>query len=355
MGRKMKSLLNKSLKQYVESTVIILLIAMPLFYLITTKFYSEEISEILQKTQEGEKITNNDLKQDIAFGVILQYLLIFVVLSLSFYFVIRLKTKKMFSSFYDTIKKANDFNIEKDSIPQFKSTDIKEFNQLNTSLSNLITNDVKRYNLQKHFTENASHELQTPIAIFQSKLDILLQEDLSERQTELVSQLYLVSNRLKHLNKNLLLLAKLDNNQFKDFQDIDLRQQISSNISLYNDLCPKNKIKIIDNLSFSPKVKGNVFLFDSLFNNLLTNAIRNSEEEDEITVVLTENTLSFSNKAKNGSLDTEHLFNRFSYQENDIKGNGLGLAIAKSICEYNAWQIKYLYKESKHFFIISFI
>ncbi|MCH3924221.1 MAG: hypothetical protein LKE30_04810 [Bacteroidales bacterium] len=96
-------------------------------------------------------------------------------------------------------KKANDFNIEKDTIPQFKPTDIKEFNQLNTSLSNLITNDVKRYNLQKHFTENASHELQTPIAIFQGKLDVLLQEDLSERQAELVSLLYLVSNRLKHL------------------------------------------------------------------------------------------------------------------------------------------------------------
>lgn len=77
------------------------------------------------------------------------------------------------------------------------------------------------YRVQKEFTENASHELQTPLAIFQSKLDLLLQQqELTESQAEIIQDLYQMTSRISRLNRNLLLLAKIDNAQFAKSENI---------------------------------------------------------------------------------------------------------------------------------------
>ena len=72
--------------------------------------------------------------------------------------------------------------MESGVVPQLPTTDISEFQQLNATLTRIMTDSVKTYKVQKEFTENASHELQTPLAIAQVKLDNLMQDDtLSER------------------------------------------------------------------------------------------------------------------------------------------------------------------------------
>lgn len=120
----------------------------------------------------------------------------------------RFITHRLWLPFDDTLQKTEQFNLAQSAVPQFQKTEIKEFARLNNSLAKLMQKDKEIYRIQKEFTENASHELQTPISIIRSKLDLLMQEELDERSMSLVSDLYDLNTRMEHLNRNLLLLAK---------------------------------------------------------------------------------------------------------------------------------------------------
>jgi signal transduction histidine kinase len=151
--------------------------------------------------------------KDLILGLIGQYGILIIILLVSLSLMQQFISRKLWSPFYSTLQQIKSFNLEKGNIPVFEKTDIKEFSQLNDILEVLIKDNLKTYTQQREFIENASHELQTPLSIFQSQLDILLQQpELTEKQVEIMQSLYSVSSRMTRLNKNLLLLAKIDNN-----------------------------------------------------------------------------------------------------------------------------------------------
>lgn len=164
--------------------------------------------DIIEAVQLGTSIPHIDLERDIMVGMMLQFLLIFLVLSLALFIMMRFITHRLWLPFDDTLQKTEQFNLAQSAVPQFQKTEIKEFARLNNSLAKLMQKDKEIYRIQKEFTENASHELQTPISIIRSKLDLLMQEELDERSMSLVSDLYDLNTRMEHLNRNLLLLAK---------------------------------------------------------------------------------------------------------------------------------------------------
>ena len=350
----MKSLLNKTLTQFIVCTIIILLLATPLFYLLTKHYYAEDMIDIIEATQQNQPIPELDLEQDIMQGVMIQFPLISGVLGIAIILMTRFVSKRLWKPFEDTLKQLEHFKLESETIPLLPASDIKEFNQLNQSLNRMMTNSLKSYKVQKEFTENASHELQTPLAAFQSKLDVLLQfPDLTEQQAEMMQGLYQISGRLSRLNRNLLLLAKIDNKQYNQMSVINVMttleellpflENMTEGITLHKDFQIPELI-----------VNGNKSLLESMINNLIVNAVRYNLPEGEITITIKENELTISNTSNEMPLDSKLIFNRFYHPAEKIQGNGLGLAIVKAICDYHSWSIQYHHENNKHYFTVHF-
>jgi len=212
---KKKSLMYKSLTQFIVCVAILLLLATPLFYWLTKSFYSEDMIDIIEAVQQGKPVPALDLEEDILHGIMIQFALIVTVLGVAIVLMMRFISGRLWQPFDKTLEVIEHFKLENGVCPQLAESDTKEFARLNTALQRLMTNSLNSYRLQKEFTENASHELQTPLAVFQSKLDLLLQQpELTERQADIIQDLYQMNNRLSRLNRNLLLLAKMENNQF---------------------------------------------------------------------------------------------------------------------------------------------
>lgn len=349
----MKSLLNKSLFQFLVCAAIIFLLTAPLFYLLTRHFYAEEIIDIIESVQQGDSIPPLDLEEDIMIGMMIQFLLIFVVLSISLLITMRFITRRLWHPFDDTLQKTEQFNLAQGDIPRFGETEIKEFARLNRSLKRLMEKDQESYRIQKEFTENASHELQTPIAITRSKLDLLMQEELTERQMNLISDLYDINTRVGHLNRNLLLLAKIENAQYKEMEDIDPGHFIKVSLPMYEALQDGLRLSVFDNRTHPGIVRANPALLECLLNNLIINAMRHTTTiGSEIKIIIGDCSLAVSNQGEGKALDSQALFQRFRFGDTKKVGNGLGLSIVKAICDYHKWSVQYSFENGFHVFTV---
>lgn len=310
---KNNTLLYKTLKQSLLCTIVCFILTAPLFYLLTKYFYAEDMMDIIQAVKQGESIPKLDLETDIIAGMMLQFLLIFTVISLALFITLRFITKKMWKPFDDTLRKAENFNLAQSDIPAFMNTDINEFKFLNDSLEKLMRKAKEIYQIQKEFTENASHKLQTPIAIIRNKLDLLMQENLTENQMMIVSDLYSLTVRMGHLNRDLLLLAKIENSQYVVNEKIDVVKLLSDSLPLYDCVLNGMKLIVTDHRTQKDKtVTANPNLMESLLKNLIVNAIRYSPAKSEINIDVMDNGISVTNTSiNNNPLDARTLFTRF--------------------------------------------
>lgn len=353
---KSKSLLSKTMMQFSLCTTAVFVLTTPLFYLLTKHFYAEDMIDIIESVELCEGIPPLDLERDIIAGMMLQFLLIFSVISLSLFITMRFITRRLWHPFDDTLQKTEQFNLAQDSSPQFMPTDIREFARLNRSLDSMMRKDREIFRIQKEFTENASHELQTPLAVISSKLDLLLQEDLTEPQMHLVSDLYRQTLHMGHLNRNLLLLAKIENAQYTATEEIDIAVLLSDMQSL-SDVLQNGAIMHVDDRRTDcyATIRANAVLLECLLKNLIVNAIRHMAPGSEVEVVMTDDGIDVSNESVDGTpLDTDTLFRRFHSGDVRQKGNGLGLAIVKAICDLHEWTVEYRFEAGRHCFSVCF-
>ncbi|MCC8187187.1 MAG: HAMP domain-containing histidine kinase [Bacteroides sp.] len=284
-----------------------------------------------------------------------QYAVLFAVLLLLLAWLQRRIARKLWVPFYHTLAQVEQFRLERGTVPVFGETDVREFARLNKLLEELIINNLETYNRQKEFIQNASHELQTPLAVFQSQLDLLLQEpELTEEQGERIRSLYDVSSRLTRLNRNLLLLARIENAQFRDTEWMDVGEVVRGQLCYLLPVIENEGLTLESSLAEGVRVKGNRTLLESLVGNLLTNAIRHNTTRGKICLTLADSRLTVSNTGEPQPLDGERIFQRFSRTDERRKGNGLGLAISRSICTYHGWCIAYEYRKPLHVFVVEF-
>lgn len=294
--------------------------------------------------------------KDLFRNLFAQYGLIFVILLISLIIVQQIFSRKSWGPFYRSLELIENYSLEKGTIPEFGETDIAEFHRLNEILTILISNNLRVYKQQKEFIENASHELQTPIAVFQSQLDVLLQDpDLTEKQVTIIQSLYSVSSRLSRLNKNLLLLAKIDNAQFKEIEELDFVDVFNSLFTLLKEMAENSGIRVKVDVKNSLFVKANKILLESLISNLVVNAIRHNKENGYIHIVIENDRFIVSNMGEERSLDETKVFRRFSRVSEEKKGNGLGLSIVSQICKFHGWGLSYVFQENLHCFYIRFL
>lgn len=352
-----RSLLSRTLSQFALCALVCLLLTAPLFYLLTRLFYAEDLIEVVESVRLGRGVPPSiDLEEDIVEGLMLQFVLIFAVISVAMFITLRFATRRLWRPFDDSLRKAEAFNLARGEMPVFLPTDISEFRRLNASLEALMLKDRDAFRSQKEFTENASHELQTPIAVIRSKLDLLMQEDLTERQLSLVADLYGLSQRMGHLNRNLLLLAKIDNAAPASLAPADVLAAVQAARPLYEAMLAGARLTVRDlRSSEGAAVMANAFLLESLLKNLIVNAIRHSPQGGEVSVEVADGGLCVSNDAADGCpLPADALFRRFSAGYVRSKGNGLGLAIVKAICDFHGWHVGYAFVSGRHCFSVSF-
>lgn len=349
-----RSLSQKMLAQFVLCIAVLLLLATPVFYFLTKYYYAEDMIDIIEAVGQGQPIPALDLEEDIMHGVMIQFGVIILVLAVAIIFTLRFISRRLWKPFDETLLQIEGFRLEDGTLPRLPESDVKEFARLNHTLDELMQNSLASYRTQKEFTENASHELQTPLAVFQSKLDLLIQQpDLTEHQAMLIQSLYETANRLARLNRNLLLLAKIDNRQYGQMEEINLTGFISELTPFLQSIA--NDIHLYEVFKSSTlTVCANRTLLESLVNNLVVNAVRHNCPKGEITITVTDSQLILSNTSNEPELDGQLIFNRFYRPAGQTKGNGLGLAIVKAVCEYHGWTVDYRYQDSKHHFIVTF-
>ena len=419
-----KNLLYRTSKAYLVFSVLILIVAAPLFYFIVGSLYMEETDETLMlhkneflqnslpsliiseipswnkynrdvKISEAKNISGDTLfytsyldtldsemepyrelnspiviqgipftyvskinlieTKDLIQSIAVIFFVMILILLLGLFFITKLMSNKLWKPFNDALLKIESFAIDTNTLPQFATTDIVEFNRLNSSLEQLIKRNILIYKNQREFVENAAHELQTPLAVFQAKIDSFIQfPHITREQSEILSSLNESVNRLNRLNKNLLLLSKIDNDIYSDKQPVSLNETIGKHLEFFTEQAKAKNLNVITNFEESIEILCNPVLLEILINNLFLNAIRHNRANGQVTVVISNNSLTISNTGQDKSLMAEHLFNRFSKSAPSEQGNGLGLAIVKNIVEMNKWHIKYIFENGLHVFRILF-
>lgn len=266
----------------------------------------------------------------------------------------RIVLKKLWQPFYNTIGALKNFRIGKGTQLQLEHTDIDEFALLNETLHSATGKAEEDYLILKEFTENASHELQTPLAVIRSKLDLLIQdEQLTKQQSEAVQTAYEHIHKMARLNQSLLLLAKIENNQFAGQQQLDLKTLIEEKCMQFKEQWKHKQLTVT--IAFSEMVVTmNPYLADILLNNLFSNAIRHNTPGGKINIHLGANELQFCNSGVAHPLDASRLFVRFAQQGTSNEHNGLGLSIIKQICEVSKANVRYAFSEDMHCFTIVF-
>lgn len=292
--------------------------------------------------------------EGMVFSIAAMFLIIIIILLTGIIWISKKTASKIWKPFYNTLNQIENFEIDKNNPPNFIPTGIDEFERLNKSLERLIEKNTAIYKSQREFIENAAHELQTPIALFQTKLDTLQQLDLDKEQSLLVGSLNKDVYRLNRLNKNLLLLSKIDNEMYVEQDSFVLNEYIEKHLDFFTEQAKSRNLKI--NIDFKENliVKGNSTLTEVLINNLFLNAIRHNIKDGLINIILENNTLKFTNTGSEIPLTEQNIFNRFSKVNPSSQGNGLGLAIIKKICNINHWNIRYIFNNNLHIFEITF-
>lgn len=283
-------------------------------------------------------------------GVVLIFLLIsFVILFL----LNRVISDFIWSPFNDTLSRIKTWSIKKNQQLTFRETNIDEFYLLNDTLKDLTQQIQSDYYNLKEFTENVSHETQTPLSIISTKIELLMQEqNYSEKQYEMLLQAYRATQRLYKLNEALILLTRIENKQFIETEDIDLTLAIDDKLEVLEDFIEAKNITVQKEYNSKITKELNPVLLTILLNNLFINAVKyNVESGGIIKVTVDENSFSVENTSPAEKINRQFIFERFN--KNSASGSlGVGLSLIKKIVDFYNWQITYSCKERMHKFKI---
>ena len=232
---------------------------------------------------------------------------------------------------------------------------ITEFKTLAQATQNAADRIEKQYELQNQFIGNASHELQTPLAVCSGKIEMMLDsdEELSPQLADDLMQVHRKLQEMVRLNKTLLLMTKIDNGQFIDVSEINLSKFVKDSLSMFDEIYESKGVRSEHLIAGNVFVRMNEQLCSILFANLLKNAYMHSPSGSVVSVRLEYGVFSVANEGDN-ALDKNRIFDRF-YQGKSRKdgSSGLGLALAKSVCGRYSFELNYSY-EGRHIFIVRF-
>ncbi len=251
--------------------------------------------------------------------------------------------------FEKTLERIKDFSLHASELPAFPATTTTEFRQLNVFLAEMMLQIKNDYHALKEFSENASHEIQTPLAVASGKLELLMESPgLDDAQVQLVQESQESLLRLSKLGEALLLLTKIENQEFIPQTPVDFSAILSADLQIFGELADMKGLRFSTEITPDIPLRIDSPLAHILIGNLLKNAVRHNVPDGWINVRLDPTRFVVSNTGPPPAVPTERLFGRFQKSSQTDKSLGLGLAIVKKICDVNGWNVHYTYEEGVH-------
>lgn len=290
-----------------------------------------------------------DLIESIIYWIIFLYALLFITVVLVNMIVFYRSLRPL----YVLLKWLDGYEIGKENIPLDNSTEIIEFKKLNDAVIKNTRLHESYNDMQKQFIGNASHEMQTPVAICINRVELMMNdENMDEKHIRQLSEIHSSLVHLSKLNKSLLIMSRIDNGQYSDIKTLGLSVYVDKYIENLSEVYSYMKIKVEYKKYCDFIIDMNDTLAEMLVTNLLKNAFVHNFEGGRIKVVVNKDNLVVSNSGESKALDSSIIFSRF-YQGNKKEGStGLGLAIVKQICDVSSLEISYLFVDTMHTFIV---
>ena len=279
--------------------------------------------------------------ENILVAIVSTFLIIILLAFLFLFYFNTNRNKKLWEPFFINLNKIKSFSIKERTDLNLIDSGIIEFDELNKELKALTAKVYSDYQNLKQFTEDISHEIQTPLAVMQAKIDTLVNATpINQEQYQQFTSLENDIRKLKNLNKRLILLAKIDNNQFVNDQIISLKQIFEEAIENMTELSSAT-FKLKSNAD--PLLRIDPTLAVVLCNNLLSNAIKHNYKDNEILVEIEVDNVQVLNQGKAPINHPEHIFNRFYRESRNKDSSGLGLSIIKKVCEQYGYLPSYMF------------
>ena len=291
----------------------------------------------------------DDLAEELLRDSVVLYVLLIVCVVL----INKVILERLWHPFYSFLRQLMSYQIGGKVTFPAEVTTTKEFADLHHAVSVLLDRTTESYEKQKQFIGNASHELQTPLAIAISKLELLLESGgLSAEQAMQATEVLSIVERMVKLNKSLLLLTKIENKQFMDNQRLSLNALIKESCAVLHDYVEIRNINLGIQEDENLEVVMDATLASILTSNLIRNALFHNIEQGVVEIVVGAKSFTVRNTGKPEPLNVDLIFTRFSSQTEKSSGSGLGLAIVKAIADLYGYTIEYRYEHNKHSFEI---
>lgn len=293
--------------------------------------------------------------EDIVQLILIITFLVIAILLLVLFITNRFLLGKLWEPFNHTLNQLKQFNLSSKNNIALEYTNVDEFIELNHTAMSLTQKVRNDYDSLKSFTGNASHEIQTPLAIIKNKIELLSQsEHLEESQVKILQSLNDAASRLSRLNQSLLLLTKIENRQFEDKEKINLSAVLEECIENFQEPAALKNIIVEKNIAKDISVQMNDSLADILLSNIILNAIKHNFPGGNIKIDLNESVFVVSNSGDEPKLNTSELFERFKKDSTSPESLGLGLSIVKTICDSYGFDVSYRFADGMHVMKITF-
>ena len=294
-------------------------------------------------------VEEDDFIESLLIALVVLY--IFIVASILI--INNISLKKIWKPFYSTLNYLSDYEFGQSKKLMTSKTQITEFKLLDSEINKMISRNEKSVYQQKQFIENASHELQTPIAVALNQIDVLLEsDDLTQINYQEISQIRDTLKRMSTLNQSLLMLSKIENQQFKDKEEVVFNDVVKTMISDFSSILEFKSIELdlIENGEFKTIINKD-FAY-SLLSNLFKNAIKHNTNNGKIIIELDNHSLKIKNNSNRKTpLNSRDIFNRFYKESGDQLSTGLGLSIVKTIVDHHSnINIYYDFEDPFHIF-----
>jgi signal transduction histidine kinase len=296
-------------------------------------------------------LDHTSLLKDVFLLEALLFLAFIAVLTL----VNNLVSKRIWKPFHSILDKIHNYKIDRAQSLTFPESSVNEFNELSLAIEKMSVKIKNEFNILKEFTENASHEIQTPLAIIKNKLEILLQSpEMTNDQLDLISSASAAANRLSKLNEALIILSKIENRQFHEIKEISVNDNVDRILASMDELIRIKSISIDKHCYENLHIRMHPYLAEILLENVVINAIKHNTSPGSISISTQADKLEITNSGSHTTGNAERLFQRFVKSNPKSQSLGLGLSIVKAICDTYSFTVKYSIENSRHRITIAF-